>query len=152
MSFGSGISWWGTRHRQGFWPRINCSQMKLPNFGSPSSDRLSKIGRHLSNKVVLKLKSPKNAFYKKGALKLIFFNEFFLERFGWFLTQKIHFESPKLALFDKLSPDGDSKSGNFIWLKLILGQKPCLCRVQDHEIPLPKLIYYILLTFDHAKV
>ena len=36
MSFGSGILWWGTRHRQGFWPRINCSQMKLPNFGSPS--------------------------------------------------------------------------------------------------------------------
>jgi hypothetical protein len=57
--------------------------MKLPNFGSPSSDRSSKIGRHFSNKVVLKLKSPKNAIYKKGALKLIFFNEFFfLERFG----------------------------------------------------------------------
>ena len=74
MSFGSGISSWGTRHRQGFWPRINCSQMKLPNFGSPSSDSLSKIGRHFSNKVVLKLKSAKNAFYKKGAPKLIFFN------------------------------------------------------------------------------
>ena len=27
------------------------------------------------NKVVLKLKSAKNAFYKKGAPKLIFFNE-----------------------------------------------------------------------------
>ena len=68
-------------HRQGFWPRINCSQMKLPNFGSPSSDRSSKIGRHFSsNKVVLKLKSPKNAFYIKGALKLIFFNEFFFRK------------------------------------------------------------------------
>ena len=33
--------------KQGFWPRINCSQMKLPNFGSPSGDSLSKIGRHL---------------------------------------------------------------------------------------------------------
>ena len=64
--------------KQGFWPRINCSQMKSPNFGSP----LSKIGRHFSNKVVLKLKSPKNDFYNKGALKLIFFNEIFLERFG----------------------------------------------------------------------
>ena len=68
----------------------------------------------------------KNAFYKKSAPKLIFFNEFFFERFGWFLTKKIHFESPKLALFNKLSPDGDSNSGNFIWLQLILGKKPCL--------------------------
>ena len=59
---------------QGFWPRINCSQMKLPNFGSPSSDISSKIGRHFSNKVVLKLKSAKNAFYKKGApsMKMFF--------------------------------------------------------------------------------
>ena len=51
--------------------------MKLPNFGSLSGDSLSKIGCHFSNKVVLKLKSAKNAFYKKGAPKLIFFNEFF---------------------------------------------------------------------------
>ena len=49
--------------------------MKLPNFVSPSTDSLSKIGHHLSNKVVLKLKLAKNAFYKKGAPKLIFFNE-----------------------------------------------------------------------------
>ena len=40
--------------------------MKLPNFVSPSAD---------SNKAVLKLKLAKNAFYKKGAPKLIFFNE-----------------------------------------------------------------------------
>ena len=40
----------------------------------------SKIRRHFSNKVVLKLKSAKNAFYKKGALKLIFFNEFFFRK------------------------------------------------------------------------
>ena len=75
MSFGSGISWSGNQHRQGFWPRINRSQMKLTNFGSPSSDSSSKIGRHFNNKVVLKLKSAKNDFNKKGALKLIFFNE-----------------------------------------------------------------------------
>ena len=49
--------------------------MKLPNFGSPSSDSSSKIGRHFSNNVVLKLKSEKNAFYKKGGPELIFFNE-----------------------------------------------------------------------------
>ena len=62
-------------NKQGFRPRINYSQMKLPNFGSPSGDSLSIIGCHFSNKVVLKLKSAKNAFYKKGAPKLIFFNE-----------------------------------------------------------------------------
>jgi hypothetical protein len=54
--------------------------MKLPNFGSPSGDSSSKIGRHFSNKVVLKLKSAKNTFYKKGAPKLIFFNEFFFRK------------------------------------------------------------------------
>ena len=54
--------------------------MKLPDFESPSDDSSSKIGRHFCNKVVLKLKSTKNAFYKKGALKLIFFNEFFFRK------------------------------------------------------------------------
>ena len=66
--------------KQGFWPRINCNQMKLPKLGSPSGDSSSKIDRHFSNKVVLKLKSAKNAFYKKGALKLIFFNEIFFKK------------------------------------------------------------------------
>ena len=28
--------------KQGFWPKINCSQMKLPNFVSPSGDSWSK--------------------------------------------------------------------------------------------------------------
>ena len=41
------------------------------------------------------------------------------------MTWKIHFESPKLVLFDNLSPDGDSKFRNFIWLQLIHGQKTC---------------------------
>ena len=50
--------------------------MKLTNFGSPSSDSSSKIGRHFSNKVVLKLKSAKNDFYKKSVPRLIFFNEY----------------------------------------------------------------------------
>ena len=49
--------------------------MKLPIFVSPSADSLSKIGHHFSNKAVLKLKLAKNAFYIKGAPKLIFFNE-----------------------------------------------------------------------------
>ena len=46
---------------QGFWPKINCSQIKLPNFVSSSGDG-----------------------------------------------------SSKMALFDQLSPDGDTKFGNFI--------------------------------------
>ena len=60
---------------QGFGLKINCSQTKLPNFVSPSTDSSSKIGFHFSSKAVLKLKLAKNAFYKKGAPKLIFFNE-----------------------------------------------------------------------------
>ena len=46
-------------------------------FGLESSDSSSKNGRHFSNKVVSKLKSAKNAFYKRGAPELIFFNDFF---------------------------------------------------------------------------
>ena len=61
--------------KQGFWPRINCSQMKLPNFWSPSGDSSSKIGHDFSNKVVQKLKLSINHFYKKCVHKQIFFNE-----------------------------------------------------------------------------
>ena len=48
---------------QGFWPKINCSQMKLPNFVSSSGDSSSKIGHDFSNKVVQKLKLSINNFY-----------------------------------------------------------------------------------------
>ena len=64
--------------KQGFWPRINCSQMKLPNFGSQSSDSTSKIGRHFSNN--FKIEVSKNAFYKKGVPKLVFFNGIFFRK------------------------------------------------------------------------
>ena len=60
---------------QGFWPKINCSQMKLPNFVSSSGDGSSKIGHDFSNKVVQKLKLSINHFYKKCAPKQLFFNE-----------------------------------------------------------------------------
>ena len=63
--------------KQGFWPRINCSQMKLPNFGSPSGDSSSKIVCHFSIKVDLEFK---NAFYIKGAPKLMFFNKIFFQK------------------------------------------------------------------------
>ena len=45
----------------------------------PVTDR-QKLGFILVNKVVVKLKSTKNAFYKKGAPKLIFFNEIFFKK------------------------------------------------------------------------
>ena len=121
--------------RQGFRPRINSSQIKLPNFGSRSGDSSSRIGRHFSNKVVLKLNS---AFYKQGAPKLIDF---------W---QRIHFESPKLALTDELSPDGDLKSGNFIWLQLILGQKPCFLGPIQVLTKKVNIHYLILVAVSHT--
>jgi len=49
--------------------------MNLPNFGSPSSDISSKIGHHFRNKTFFKIKVSKNTFYKKGAPKLILFDE-----------------------------------------------------------------------------
>ena len=60
---------------QGFLPKINCSQMKFPNFLSSSGDSLSKIGHDFSNKVVQKLKLSINHFSKKCAHKQLFFNE-----------------------------------------------------------------------------
>ena len=50
------------------------------NTGSASS---SQIGQILENKVVQKLKLEKNVFYKKWSLKLIFLNDFFLEKILW---------------------------------------------------------------------
>ena len=48
---------------------------------------LPKIGRHFSSNNILELKLSKNVFYKKKCgPKLIFFNDFFLERVGRFLT------------------------------------------------------------------
>ena len=49
--------------KQGFWPKINCSQMKLPNFVSSFGDGSPKIGHDFSNKVVQKLKLSINHFY-----------------------------------------------------------------------------------------
>ena len=40
---------------QGFRLKINCSQMKLPNFVSSSGDGLSKFGHDFSNEVVQNL-------------------------------------------------------------------------------------------------
>ena len=54
--------------KQGFWPKINCGQMKLPNFVSSSGDGSSKIGHDFSNKLVQKLKLSINDFYKNLSL------------------------------------------------------------------------------------
>ena len=54
--------------KQGFWPKINCSQTKSPNFGSSSGDGTSKIGHDFSNKRVLKLKLQKKVFTKNVPL------------------------------------------------------------------------------------
>ena len=55
---------------QGFWPKINCSQMKFH-----SVTVCQKLGMILVNKVVQKLKLPINHFYKKCDPKQFFFNE-----------------------------------------------------------------------------
>ena len=84
--------------KQGFcWPRINCSQKKLPNFGSPSGDILSKIGHDFSNKVDQKLKLSINHFYKKCAHKQLFFDEKKIR----FLAKNLAFEDPYSLLGEK---------------------------------------------------
>ena len=73
--------------KQGFWPKINCSQMKLQNFVSSSGDGSSKIGHDFSDEVVQKLKLSINHFYKKCAHNQLFLNEKKnSERFGPFLA------------------------------------------------------------------
>ena len=37
----------------------------------------------------------------------------------------------KIATFDEVSTDGDTKFGNFIWLQFIFGQKPCFLELRQ---------------------
>ena len=83
--------------------------MKLPDFESPPSDSSSKSANFGLSKWIFYVKNHTN------------------------LSKKNHW----CPIFDELSLDGDPKFDNFIQLQLILGQKPCLGRVPDHEIPLP---------------
>jgi hypothetical protein len=71
----------GKPKKQDFWPKINCSQKKLPHFVNPFSDRSSKIVHDFSNKVVQKLKLSKNYFHKN-----YFAMKKNSERFECFLT------------------------------------------------------------------
>ena len=47
---GCGVFKAGIQNYKGFWLKINCIQMKLPNFENWSNGELSKIGHHFSNK------------------------------------------------------------------------------------------------------
>ena len=64
-----------------FLAKINCSQMKLPNFVNSSADSSSKNVHDFSNKVVQKLKLSKNYFHKN-----YFAMKKNSERFECFLT------------------------------------------------------------------
>ena len=46
---GCGVFKAGIQNQKGFWLKINCIQMKLPNFENWSNGDLSKIGHHFSN-------------------------------------------------------------------------------------------------------
>ena len=46
--------------KQGFWPKINCSQMKLPNFVSHALTVCQKLGIILENEQLQQLKLSKN--------------------------------------------------------------------------------------------
>ena len=64
----------------------------------------------------------KNDSNKKHTPKLVFFYEKSWERFGWFLTQKIDFESQILALFDTAPSTQFSKFNHFLWADWFLGK------------------------------
>ena len=97
---------------------------------------LQKLGAILESKVVQKLSLEKNVFNKKWSPKLIALDEtFFLKKFSWFLTKKIDFESTILALFEALMLCQFSKYSNFIWIQLIIEQKPCFLGPIKQESP-----------------
>ena len=52
--------------KQGFWPRINCSQMKLPDFESSSGDSLSKSANYGLSELIFYVKNHLNLSKKKS--------------------------------------------------------------------------------------
>ena len=46
---GCGVFKGGIQNYKCFWLKINCIQLKLPNFENWSNGELSKIGHHFSN-------------------------------------------------------------------------------------------------------
>ena len=120
-------SWLGPK-KQDFWPKINCSQMKLTNFVNPSTDNSSKIGHNFSNK----LKWSKNWSYQK----IVFTKNVLLNKYysindlndSWHrkFTLKVRFWH--FLTFDDQSVDEFTKYSVFIWLQLIDGQTSCFLR------------------------
>ena len=51
--------------KQRFWPRINCSQIQLPDFESPSGDSLSKSANFGLSKLIFSVKNHSNLSKKK---------------------------------------------------------------------------------------
>ena len=72
----------------------------------------------------------KMLFTKKVRLNWYSSMKFFFRKIWMIFDIKNSLWSPKLPLFDKVSPDGDTKFGNFIWLQLIFDQKSCFFRIQ----------------------
>ena len=64
---GCGVLKGRIQNQKGFWLKIDCIQMKLPNFENWSNGKLSKIGHHFSNKRLLKLILSKNVNNNKCA-------------------------------------------------------------------------------------
>ena len=82
-------------------------------------------------------------------------------RLNWYSSMNSFFRKIRI-IFDiensrwkfKIGTFWQSVTGNFIWLQLILGQKPCLCKVPNLKIPIPKLIYWVwnyTAVFTHLR-
>jgi hypothetical protein len=63
--------------KQDFWPKFNILKGNHCILRVWGATVIQKMVMVLENKVVQKLKSEKNVFYKKWSPKLIFFYEFF---------------------------------------------------------------------------
>ena len=61
--------------KQGFWSRIDCSQMKLPNFVSPSGDSSSKSANFWLSKWIFYVKNHPNVSKKKFHWRIIVYGQ-----------------------------------------------------------------------------
>ena len=100
--------------KQGFWPRINCSQMKLPDFESPSGDSLSKSANFGLSKCIFYVKNHRNLSKKNFIEEYQFKGTFFVKSIFADFYFKTILLLKSCPIFDELSLDGDPKFGNFI--------------------------------------
>ena len=66
--------------KQDFWPKIKILKGNRSILRIRGAPVCHKLGMILENKVVQKMKLEKIFFYKKWSPKLIFLNDFFLEK------------------------------------------------------------------------